>query len=684
MKLDFIEACGFRGFRNKVRIECGPGFTVVTGRNGAGKSSLCDAIDFAITGSINKFTAQKSGMESADDYVWWRGVGETDAQYVTVSFRKEDGTSLTVTRTRTSGANLTDREIEDALCLDSRPANALRQLCKTSIIRDEWIAALSLDLSETERFELVRSALGSMEGSELAIRANHVVCGAKTIHQRNESSYQASRSELAKHLEQLSESKALISSSDDIAAAMRLVAAEVPNAPPDSFSRLRVGRHTLVDRRVKIGRATEVIAEGRELLRARRALDTPEEQARRDAVRVSLEGATAKKEEAERLVSLAQQALMAEEGAHAVAESLAALLDHGKKIGLHDSRCPLCSAVRTPEEFAAGLLASRKRVDSFASGLSAAREALSTAQSNAQGPLIDYDRITGRWISIEREEASLVHRESRFSERFQEVSIAFPMIRDIGDAETVVAAERERLIELERALLTLEASEVVSRTASLERRTEDLRTSVESAAEAVERSQAAVDTSQAIERAVKRVNAEIIDERLAQMSPLLNDLYQRLRPHADWRDLDYHIRGDVRRYLSLRVGDMLNPQFVLSSGQRRAVGLAFLLSVHLARAWTPWCTLVLDDPVQHIDDFRALHFVEILSALRLSGRQIICAVEDESLSRLLCRRLMSTPDEMGRYYELDLGKEGIPAVVENEEILPLPTWVLDPRSHLTD
>ena len=37
MKLDFIEACGFRGFRNKVRIECGPGFTVVTGRNGGGK-----------------------------------------------------------------------------------------------------------------------------------------------------------------------------------------------------------------------------------------------------------------------------------------------------------------------------------------------------------------------------------------------------------------------------------------------------------------------------------------------------------------------------------------------------------------------------------------------------------------------------------------------------------------------
>ena len=34
MKLDFIEMCGFRGFREKVRIDFGGGFTVISGRNG--------------------------------------------------------------------------------------------------------------------------------------------------------------------------------------------------------------------------------------------------------------------------------------------------------------------------------------------------------------------------------------------------------------------------------------------------------------------------------------------------------------------------------------------------------------------------------------------------------------------------------------------------------------------------
>ena len=141
---------------------------------------------------------------------------------------------------------------------------------------------------------------------------------------------------------------------------------------------------------------------------------------------------------------------------------------------------------------------------------------------------------------------------------------------------------------------------------SIESNISALRAEIEKLAQAVSQSQNAVTAAREIERSVRRVSAEIIDERLAQISPLLNELYQRLRPHADWRTIDYSIRGDVRRFLSLKVGDGLNPQFVFSSGQRRAAGLAFLLSVHLARAWTPLRSLLLDDPVQHIDDFLSL------------------------------------------------------------------------------
>lgn len=102
--------------------------------------------------------------------------------------------------------------------------------------------------------------------------------------------------------------------------------------------------------------------------------------------------------------------------------------------------------------------------------------------------------------------------------------------------------------------------------------------------------------------------------------------------------------------------------------------------MHVARAWTPWRTLLLDDPVQHIDDFRALHLIEVLAAFRLDGRQIICAVEDAALADLLCRRLLSTSDEIGRRYDIDIDNDGATLVISGKDVPPMPAGVLRARS----
>ena len=172
--------------------------------------------------------------------------------------------------------------------------------------------------------------------------------------------------------------------------------------------------------------------------------------------------------------------------------------------------------------------------------------------------------------------------------------------------------------------------------------------------------------------AIKRVSGELVDERLAELSPLLTELYARLKPHVDWPTVSYLMRGDVRRFLSLRVGDGLNPRFIFSNGQRRAAGLAFLLAVHLSRSWCNLNSLILDDPVQHIDDFRALHLVEVLSAIRQTGRQIICTIEDPDLAKLLCRRLRSVANEEGLLVTLEYRPEEGVSATEKRSILPLP------------
>ena len=54
MRFSYVEVAGFRGFKDATRFDFPAGFVVLTGRNGAGKSTVLDAIDFAFTGTIDK------------------------------------------------------------------------------------------------------------------------------------------------------------------------------------------------------------------------------------------------------------------------------------------------------------------------------------------------------------------------------------------------------------------------------------------------------------------------------------------------------------------------------------------------------------------------------------------------------------------------------------------------------
>lgn len=676
MRLDFIEVCGFRGFRDFVRINFGLGFTVITGRNGVGKSTICDAVEFAITGSIDKYAVEKAAKESLSDYIWWRGDGVPKAHFVTVSFVDDDSKSFTITRTRESGSNHSADEIQASLCSGPVPENALWQLTRTSIIRDEWIAALSVDLTETERFDLVRSALGALEGSEAGSRAKAVVAATEATLSEDESAYEAARARLADKLTQLSETQATLSRSGDMSSALQVVETAAPDAPPELVGRLTAGRKALANGRTRLDRMGEALQIGREVELAQAAYEMPEAVGNRVAALRAHDAAQREHQDAQKAVSEAEQRLKREEEMDAIAASLSLLVEHGERVGLHEDHCPLCAAYRTPEEFSAGVAAALHRITSLASGVQFARDALTTAKEKLLLSSLTLQAAAGVLEADAEELSRLRRREEGHVSYYESWGLDFHFINDPNGLEQAISLERDRLIDLERALIVLEASLAVSQTSSIESNISVLRAEVDKLAQVVSRSQAAATAAREIERSVKRVSAEIIDERLAQISPLLNELYQRLRPHADWRTIDYSIRGDVRRFLSLKVGNGLNPQFVFSSGQRRAAGLAFLLSVHLARAWTPLRSLLLDDPVQHIDDFRALHLVEVLAALRLDGRQIICAVEDPALADLLCRRLVSTATEGGRRLDIDLGPLGATSVVTDQEIHPMPVGVL--------
>jgi chromosome segregation protein len=674
MKLSFIEVAGFRGFRDKLRVELDGAFTVISGRNGTGKSTLCDAIEFGLTGVIDKYRVEKAARESLADYLWWRGDGAAPAHYVSVGFRDERGADFIVTRSRETGADTTAAQLESVLCSgDALPDDAIRQMVRTSLIRDEWIAALSLDLTETERFEVVRAALGAIGGPDYPDKAKAIDALVNSSLSRATAVYEKARDDLNYALAQLARARDAAARLGDVSAALARIDAEIGSPANQMTDKISAARAVLTRERARLNGLGEAISQLQELIVFRRDIDA-------EHLDGNLQDATLRRDQAQqRLISAetaiaqVQLRLAAERSADSVAAALSALIAHGEHLGLDDGHCPLCAAARSSEEFAAGLAKARARLNALGTGVSAAEDDLASVTKAAAPAREEISALESVIAAFDAQRRQLNQREQAHIDLFDRYQLSHALANDLSGLERQAEHERNRLIDLERAILTLDASLSVQQIENIEETVRGLSAEVDRAADATARAQRAATQAKTLERGVRRAAGEIIDERLALISPLLNELYQRLRPHAEWRRIEYGIRGDVRRFLSLRVGNNLNPQFVFSSGQRRAAGLAFLLSVHLARSWCRWNTLILDDPVQHIDDYRALNLVEILSALRLSDRQIICAVEDRSLSELLCRRL-GTGERAGRRIDLELQGDGIAAV--QTDVPPLPTAIL--------
>jgi chromosome segregation protein len=676
MRLDYVEVCGFRGFRERVHVDFGLGFTVITGRNGVGKSTICDAVEFAILGDIAKYAVETAAKETVRDYIWWRGDGSPTNHYVTASFVDREGKQFSITRTRDGGADKTPAEIEAHLCQGTAPDEPLKQLCKTSVIRDEWIASLSLDLSETQRFDLVRAALGSVEGADLAAKAKAVVTLAEAACGSAEAAYQQARTVLQGGLVELSEANDAAKRSSDISAAMAALDRVIPPTEGELAQRIDLAQRTLPDRRRRLEGLGLAAFEGHEVAAHQRALNSPDEVERREQAKAALETARNNFDRLRSEVDAALRAYDLEATTNAIAASLSILVEHGEALGLHNEHCPLCAATRTNAEFAAGIQSARARINQLAGGVNLTRDKLASVRHAADQAEQQLAEAQAVWDAIEQQWRTLRAREEAHIEIFERyglnpVNAANP---DALDREAL--DESEQLVELERALNALAASRAVDALTSVDARVSLFRRQADAAADELARAQSAVASAKSLEKSVRRSAGEIVDERLASISPLLNEIYQRLRPHANWRSIEYSIRGDVRRFLSLKVGDDLNPQFVFSSGQRRAAGLAFLLSVHLARPWSRWETLMLDDPVQHIDDFRALQLVEVLSSFRQVGRQIVVAVEDEALADLLCRRMLSTPEQGGRRITIDFNERGAADVTARHEIPPMAPGIL--------
>jgi energy-coupling factor transporter ATP-binding protein EcfA2 len=660
VKLAYVDLCGFRGYHKRLRVEFPDGFTVIDGRNGVGKSTIFDAVEFGVTGTITKYGDATADRETIADYIWWTGEGPPpEERYVEVGFH--DGNDvLSVRRTQLTEADPSAIDaVMQRLCdVTTMPKSPLKQLCAASIIRDEHIASLSLDMKEADRYALLCDAIGATDADVWIERGARLASLARRRLQAAEKEVEDTAREVAAAGSRVDELRAGMMEETTVAAsASRLQAFIGRTAPPDQLAdpartAIAEGLRQLEDLNwLRNAWKNAVDAEER-LPDLRSAIATVENN------KLLAEAGLAALEDGEPEASSGDLARQARD--------LDALVRLGRNLGLHDGHCPLCASNITHSEFENGLAiaaAHARQLDEKAVEMAS----LERARKAAQDALIAAEEELNRHHNLlSLSEATI----TEFRERL--IAIGLPEnagLKEISEQNQALTATISAAREDLRIIDTLKLNDGLARALRAEAEAKEANSRAEKKLGLARRAES---RAQALHSAARRAAGESLDRRLERVLPLMSELYRRLRPHPIWSDIEYKIRGDVRRFLKLQVGNELNPQFIFSSGQRRATGLAFLLSVNLSLAWSKWRTILLDDPVRHVDDFRSIQLTEVVAQLLAGGRQIICAVEDAALADLLCRRLPIDRQGDGKRVTLGPAPDGSLTKLKEFELAPLP------------
>jgi chromosome segregation protein len=658
MKLTFVHVCGFRGYRKPVRIEFADSFTIIDGRNGVGKSTVFDAVEFALTGTISKYLDAKSGRESVADYLWWAGDGsELSERFVEVGFCDGEE-SVTIRRTPFDAKGIDPGAFLSRLIdPEFAPKLGIEQLCRSTIIRDEHIARLSLDLKEGERFALLRDAIGAVDAEDWIGRGQALVAAAASrVKLLTAEAEQASQG-LAQAVRQIDQARAALPATSLLSqAAARLQTSLRSTASPDKLP--DIARRRIAELTSQFDTLSKLAQRFAPIEGLRKSL--PELDERVENVSEQVNSARLKLDECIAAAAIEPVSTALSEQAR----QLEALVNIGRNLGLLDGHCPLCESAIDHDQLHRGLvaaLASARQLDAQAveqAGKERARDAATSALAASEQ--------TYRRLVAERNAAKV--QIDDFEGQLAVFSLSGASLVDIERRLSALDAERQAIANDLRLIDTISLDRAIAR-ATVDQ--DNAKERIARAETRLGRARLAETRAKALYDAARRSAAETLDQRLDRVLPLMSELYKRLRPHPVWSDIEYSVRGDVQRFLKLQVGGDVNPQFVFSSGQRRATGLAFLLSVNLSITWSRWRSILLDDPVQHVDDFRTVHLAEVLAHLCGSGRQIICAVEDSALADLMCRRLPTSERAPGKRVTLGTDRDGALAVTHEEEIGPL-------------
>lgn len=673
MRIKSITVEGFRAFGRSATIDLDADVIILQGPNGVGKTSLLDALLWALAGHISRFQDRGSPVS-----IYAReGIARVELTLShsqrgdVVVIRATDGSATSV-RLKTENAELEGAAAQQELCSLLLPHLTDRSeslqtlenvLTRGVYLQQDLVRQFVEGDSAVERFALISEVIGAGVVLELqqALEKSRNQWSRSTSALRKEE-IEPLRGRVAQIDEQLArlteaagagevDAGTLAASLFQRAIALMGQSKVGSDEPPTTPSRLDRFLKSLTTERARIEREVGIATGLDEQIRS---LEPDPVDHEVELTRLELEEsnlATELKNADERLrneIARLEEVRERQVAERDRAKRLAALA----RLALDDlgDHCPVCEQTHDREHTARHL---RELIASAseAGEVSGPDERLSTLN---EGRSEVQQRLEG--VRLERR-AFEDNRRERAAQR----SVLLTRLSDMGvNTDHDIAGQLQaRRAEAEASLRTV---------ANLVAEGEQLSLSIVRLGEGKRREELMAERAALVTRlgqvsakaeSQDRTHAEagrIIDglrnasllvtrRQIEQIAPLFQRIYSRIDPHPTFRttqiiaDME---RGKGHLHVGIADPDAGSQQYdagpVLSSSQLNSFAVSLFLAMNLALPAPALGVTVLDDPLQSLDSINLLGLVDVLRRFR-AHRQIIVSTHEERLMGLLQRKL---------------------------------------------
>lgn len=570
MKLAAVHLEGFRGATRRISVKFDPSksVSVLFGENGAGKSSVVDAIDFACNQSFGSLATKSLGGERKHNHVGAITNSPKSTPSVEVDF---------------DAGGLTARLVKEQIVVADKVKGAARP--QVSVLRRSQILQL-IDAKPADRFATLRSFFDTpgWTAAETALRA------AVTTKQ-GEYDTQVARLEQATHT-----LKTLWQQHGSPAGGAEQWAAQILAAAVNSVA---------ADQLKAIETALDAFARACRTFRA----------------------AAVQKQGADQAATEAQQAAKQAEAAHSGASiALTTLLSQAKHyVEAHDTggQCPVCLQAKGRDELRAEI---EHRLGQL-SALTTAQARVTQQQAAVQREVASLD---AQRDALTREHRALLAASAGTSVETLWNGSLQALLNDLESSPALAESDlNARLDALKADLAPLEQQVQAAQTAKNLR--DEVERQTNAVSEARQRSENLASITQRLNRWLAEVSAarkETLDAELASMSSEVTALYARIHQGEDKAAFSFAMRPAVVSSLEFDaefLGHKGKPvQAYLSESHLDTLGLCVFLVVAKRKA-AQASIVVLDDVLTSVDATHLDRIMDLIDDFAASVSQVIIA-----------------------------------------------------------